>query len=61
MINAVFIMNNQGKPRLCKFYEYLVRPDWFVSVLLRVTMACNVGRQAAAELSTCCLQVDIQA
>lgn len=27
MIKAVFIINNQGKPRLCKFYEYLVRPS----------------------------------
>ena len=25
MINGVFIINNQGKPRLAKFYEYLVR------------------------------------
>lgn len=25
MINGVFIINNQGKPRLSKFYEYLVR------------------------------------
>jgi hypothetical protein len=24
MINAAFIINNQGKPRLCKFYEYMV-------------------------------------
>lgn len=24
MINGIFIINNQGKPRLSKFYEYLV-------------------------------------
>eukprot|EP01043_Picozoa_sp_COSAG02_P038972 COSAG02_NODE_3044_length_7482_cov_3.060680_4_plen_166_part_00 len=29
MINGVFIINNQGKPRLSKFYEYLVRVPTF--------------------------------
>ena len=34
MINSVFILNNQGKPRLCKFYEHLVSAGLVVACAL---------------------------